>query len=263
VRLGARFAMISLLLCGGAAACNAITGAKERMLDPDLGSLPDRDTGSDDDDDAGPPGQLEASTTDTTSPDTGTDAPMQIVVDVTGAWTSPNGGTPLVVANGVKIAAMDASASNNHPVIVPNPQPAIPSENYTVRATILTPNTGTPEFGIMARIQPDNSGIVLGNVYGTVPPAFVGRMPSTGASAWNPSKEGSGPVYTYAAGARYKLVLRVVGPQVYAKLWMVPDQEPADQIAYLTSPWSTGKGVGFYTYFPQEVVLEEMTVTVP
>jgi hypothetical protein len=263
VRPGARFAFVMLLLAAGAGACNAITGANERKLDPNL-DLDERDTGGGKDEDTGANAPLDASIVDTSVPDAKADTSTQIVVDVTGSWTSPNGGTPMVVANGVKIVAMDASAANNHPVIVPSPQPSIPSDDYTVRATVLTPNSGTPEFGIMTRIQPDGSGIVLGNVYGAAPPAFIGRMEATGTSRWNPSKDGAGPTYTYAAGARYKVVVRVVGSQVYGKFWMVPDSEPpGDQMAYLTSPWTTGKGVGFYTYYPQDVVLEEMTITVP
>jgi hypothetical protein len=189
---------------------------------------------------------------------------ITIVVDVKGTWTSPNGATPTVVANGVLISAMDASAANNHPVIFPSPQPQIPSESYTVRATVLATSAGgTPEFGIITRRQPDNSAIVLGNVYGASPPAFLGLMSST-VSPWNPSNNASGPAYTYVAGARYKMAVRVTGNEARGKFWIPPAAEPAnDQMVYASNPFATGKGVGFYTYFTHDSVLEEMTITVP
>jgi hypothetical protein len=268
VRLGARFAFLSLLLGASAAACNAITGASERMLDPDLGELPDRDTGGDDKD-TGNNGILDSGPLpDTSIPDTfigdGDAGPIVIVVNVRGGWTSPNGATSTVVANGVKISAMDASAANNHPVIFPASQPVIPSESYTVRATVLTTTAGgTPEFGIMTRVQANGSAIVLGNVYGAAPPAFLGAMSAT-VSPWNPSNNAQGPAYTYIVGARYKMVVRVIGPEARAKFWISTATEPTnDQIVYPASPHATGKGVGFYTYFTHDTVLEDMVVTVP
>jgi hypothetical protein len=267
VRVGARFAVFSLLLGASGAACNAITGANERMLDPDLGELPNRDTGIDDEDtgpgilDSGPlPDNVVGDVVVDGNVDGG---PITIVVDTKGTWISPNGGTPTVVANGVKISAMDASAANNHPVIFPSPQPSIPSDSYTVRATVLAAAGGTYEFGIMTRVQPNGSAVVLGNVYGGNPPAFLGAMSAT-VSPWNPANNAQGPTYTYVAGARYKMVVRVVGTEARAKFWNASGTEPAtDQIVYPAAPYASGRGVGFYTYFPHDSVLEDMIVTVP
>jgi hypothetical protein len=267
VRLGARFACVSLLLGASASACNAITGANERMLDPDLADPIGRDTGIDDDDkDTGGNSVLDSgSQPDTFIPDVvleGDAAPLVFVIDTKGTWTSPNGATPTVVANGVKISAMDASA-NNHPVIFPSVQPPIPSDNYTVRATILaTSASGTYEFGILTRVQA-NGAIVLGNVYGGSPPAFLGSMSST-VSPWNPANNAQGPSYTYMVGGRYKLHVRVIGTEARAKFWLATDMEPANEtIVFPNVPYATGKGIGFYTYFTHDTVLEEMTVTVP
>jgi hypothetical protein len=266
VRLGARFAYLSLLLGASAAACNALTGANERMLDPELGQLPDRDTGADDDDkDTGGNPELDSGPVPdvVVLPDAGPDGPIVISVNVKGSWTSPNGGTPALFGNGVKIAAMDASAANNHPVIFPSPQPQIPSENYTVRATVLAATGGTYEFGIVTRVQANGSGIVLGNVYGGSPPAFLGAMSAT-TSPWNPSNSAQGPTYTYVAGARYKMHVRVIGDEVRGKFWPATGVEPTNEtIVFAGNPYATGKGVGFYTYFTHDSVLEEMTITVP
>jgi hypothetical protein len=267
VRVGARIAFVSVLLGAGAAACNAITGANERMLDPDLADVRGRDTGIDDDDkDTGGNTVLDSGPqADTFIPDVfieGDAAPLVFVIDTKGTWTSPNGATPTVVANGVKISAMDAAA-NNHPIIVPAVQPAIPSDNYTVRATILATSAGgTPEFGILTRFQA-NGAIVLGNVYGGNPPAFLGSMSAT-VSPWNPANNAQGPSYTYVVGARYKLHVRVIGTEARAKFWLANDTEPMNEnIVYPNVPYATGKGIGFYTYFTHDTVLEEMTVTVP
>lgn len=265
VRADARFAFFSLLLGATAGACNAITGANERTLDPDLGQQPDPDTGIDDDKDTGGEIILDSGPLPDTNvldapPDVG---PTQIVVAVKGTWTSPNGATPAVVANGVKIAAMDASAANNHPVIFPSPQPQITADNYTVRATVLSSATGTPEFGILTRVQANGSAIVLGNVYGASPPAYLGAMSAT-TSPWNPTNNVQGASYTYVAGARYKMSVRVIGSEARAKFWNATNAEPAtEDIVYAGNPYATGRGVGFYTYFTHDTVLEEMTITVP
>lgn len=257
-----------MLLSAGASACNAITGARERTLDPDLGTDPDRDTGPIDDEDTGANDVLDGGKPDQTSvPDAKIDgAPTEIVVNVKGNWFSPNGAAHAIVANGVKIGSMDASAANNHPVIFPSPQPNIPSENYTIRATVLAPPAGgfTPEFGILTRVQPNGSSIVLANVYGASPPAFLGHVPSSGGSPWNPSNDAKGPNYTYVASARYKFVLKVIGAEVRGKFWISTDQEPAtDQMVIPSAPYATGRGVGFYTYFTHDAVLEDMVITVP
>lgn len=266
MRSGARFAFVSLVLGASAAACNALTGANERKLDPDLGEVPDRDTGPDDDKDTGGNGLLDAGVeVDASTPDVFLDAdagPITIVVDTKGTWTSPNSATPVVLSNGVKIAAMDASA-NNHPVIFPSPQPSIPSDNYTVRATVLAAGGGTYEFGILTRVQPNGSNIVLGNVYGGSPPPYLGSMSAT-SSPWNPANAAQGPTYTYVAGVRYKLHVRVIGNEARAKLWLASGTEPtSENIVYPANPYATGRGVGFYTYFTHDTVLEEMTITVP
>ena len=258
---------MSLVLGASAAACNAITGANERKLDPDLGEIPDRDTGPDDDKDTGGNAVLDAQpqpdnfVPDAFVPDADA-GPITIVVDTKGTWISPNGATPVILANGVKIAAMDAS-SNNHPVIFPSPQPSIPSESYTVRATVLAASGGTYEFGIVTRVQANGANIVLGNVYGGNPPPFLGTMSAT-TSPWNPANNAQGPTYTYVPGVRYKLHVRVIGNEARAKLWPASGTEPTNEtIVYPANPYSTGRGVGFYTYFTHDSVLEEMTITVP
>lgn len=269
MRLGARFAFVTLVLGASAAACNAITGANERKLDPDLGEIPDRDTGPDDDKDTGGNTILEAGPQpDNFVPDApvgDVDAgPIVLVVNTKGTWVSHNGGTPMVVANGVKIVGADASA-NSHPIIVPSPQPAITSDNYTVRATVRAPPALAyiPEFGIALRFQPDKSCIVMANAYGATPPPFMGQMPSGGADPWNPSKSATGQNYGYSPSAQYKFYVRVIGSEARGKFWLASDAEPAsDQLLY-ASPYATGRGVGFYTYGIIDAVLEEMTVTIP
>src|SRR5262245_34310516 len=114
------------------------------MLDPDLENLPTRDTGVDDDDKDPNPVLDSGPMPDTSIPDVKVDGdagPLTFVVNTMGTWTSPNGATPTVVTTGVKITAM-SDASANHPVIFPSPQPPLPSDDYTVRATVLSNAAG-------------------------------------------------------------------------------------------------------------------------
>jgi len=252
-----RFALVSLL------ACNAITGAKERTLDPDLGVVPDRDSGDGDEEDSGGNVILEAGPQPDVGPtDSGDAGPIVFVLDTKSAakWSTPNGATWTSSAAGVKINGYDGSA-NNHPIIVPFPQPSLPSEDYTIRAVVVAPPAGggIPEFGLLARIQPSGAAVVFGNVYGANPPAFLGDM----APTWDPANKAQGPAYTYAPNARYHFWMHVAGTLVTAKLWAEPDPEPTNpQISY-ASPYGTGKAIAYYTYLVHTAVLESMTVTVP
>ena len=126
-----------------------------------------------------------------------------------------------------------------------------------------TAAAGTPEFGIVTRVQGNGSGIVLGNVYGANPPAYLGDMSAT-VSPWNPANKAQGPTYAFTTGAKWKMVVRVIGSEARAKFWNATAAEPMnDQIVYVNIPYATGRGVAFYTYFTHDSVLQEMTITVP
>lgn len=233
------------------AACNAINGSHDRFLDEGDGGLPVRPDGSREDG-----GEVDGGTdapADQDVPDDG--APAVVTVDVGGTWASPNGATSATIDGGRKIATYDAGAT--HPVIVPLPQPSIPAEDYTVHATIRAPAT-LGEFGIMARVQPDGLGVVLSSSYGQQASAFVGNM----TPGWNPSN-GSSSAYTFVGNARYRFQLKVTGNEVRAKFWEATAAEPSSPQLFFASDFTTGRGVGFYTYGVIDAVLESMTVTVP
>lgn len=182
-----------------------------------------------------------------------------LVLSVSGNWSSPNGAAWSVGSGGtgVQIIGMDAS-SQNHPVIVPLPQPPIPSDDYTVRATVRAPSA-RGEFGIMARLQADGTGVLLGSAYGTATQPVLAEM---GPPAWNPQKAVTGVPYTFVPSGIYRLSLRVSGNIVSGKVWLSSDAEPPN--AQVVTTFSTeGRGVAFYTYFIHDTVLEELSVTVP
>lgn len=268
MQLGARlatFALSSMLLCAAAAACNAITGANERTLDPDLANRPERD-GTIDDEDTGPNGTLDATTTDVKN-DVTVDAdagPIVIDVDVAGLWKSPNGATFVTIDGGKRITDDDPDAS--HPVIVPNTQPTIGSDNYTVHATVRAASSGSPgpayEFGIMTRVQPDGSGIVLGSSYGQAAKPFVGNLLKS--TNWNPNPGAvDSNTYSYLVTGRYRFVLSVSNSEVRGKMWHESATEPQTTILYGQPAFLTGRGVGFYTYNLNDAVLESMRITIP
>lgn len=235
-----------------AAACNAINGSHDRFLDDEDSGFPTRPDGSKEDGDVPPEAGGDAPK-DQNVPDDG--APITIVVDVGGTWSSPNGATFATVDGGKRITAYDAGAT--HPIIMPNPQPAIPAEDYTVHAVIRAPAT-LGEFGILARAQSNGFGVVLSSSYGQQPNAFVGNM----TTGWNPSN-GSSNAYTFAGNARYRFQLKVAGNEVKAKFWESSAPEPTSYQFLFASDFVTGRGVGFYTYGAIDAVLESMSITVP
>lgn len=268
MQVGARLAALSLssaLLCAAAAACNAITGANERTLDPDLANVGDRD-GDIDDEDTGTNNALDAAARDAKSDATiDVDAgPIVINVDVAGMWKSPNGATFITVDGGKRITDDHPDAS--HPIITPETQPAIPSDDYTVHAVVRAAGSGSPgpayEFGIMTRVQADGSGVVLASSYGTAAKPFVGNL--VRSTNWNPNPGAVDTnTYNYLVTGRYRFMLSVSNNEVRGKMWHESVSEPATAILYGQPAFLTGRGVGFYTYNLNDAVLESMTITVP
>jgi hypothetical protein len=246
----ARFPTLALTLLG-TAACGAFAQAIEvdagdaAAID-DAGSDVDRADAADED-------------VRDTSPDV--EKPVDAGPDVIAAgssWTSPNGATFTSNASGTRITGYTTA---NHPVIVPLPQLAIPANDYTVHATVLAPSAGatTREFGIVARIQPNNDCVVFGSQYGGEPKPF---LTSFGPPNWNPVAV-AGSAYTFTPSARHHVKLRVAGVTAYGKIWRAVDAEPVAFQVTFNSGWTTGRGAGFYTYLANGAVLESLLVTVP
>lgn len=185
-------------------------------------------------------------------------APIRI--DVPLRFTSPNGATFTTTDAGTTITGF--TSPNERAVILPSPQPAIPSEDYTVEATVRAPSNAA--FGILARVQPGGGAA-----------AAFGPLPESGGKAiafqhlraytsfnggYTEQSIGSG--YAFTANARYRLKLRVTGQQATAKIWKPPQAEPGFQTV-ISAPWSTGRAIGFFVGDHYDVVLESLTVTVP
>jgi len=237
--------LVLLLLLSGA--CNALTGEHDRFLDDDDGDAgrPDRiQPSTDASDDTNPP--------DEEVPDAGEDATLTITIGA--RWTTPNGARWQVDGGATTIIGFDAT----HPIIVPAPQPQIPSDDYTVTATVLAPGNG--EFGILARIQPsDGSAVLFSSKYGADNFPWLGTF---GPPEWNPTRLANGASYTFTP-TRYRLWLNVQGNVARGKLWEASKPEPTVQVT-AEIPWTTGRGVGFYTYGTGAgAVLEKLEVTVP
>lgn len=238
------------LVAGGAllaAACNAIIGAPERMLDEGeddatTGRRPSTPEAGDAE--AGPSGELDA----------GADGSKPVEITVGTDWDSPNG-AEWIVDGGTTITKLGPAG---HAVIVPKKQPAIPFESYTVFATVRAPNDG--EFGILTRVQKDGAAVLIGSKFGSTPRPFMGNMRPP---EWSPTDDGRGPTYTFVPGARYNFKLQANGDQVSGKMWQATDPEPAAYQVTVTSPWSTGRGVGFYVYGVNGSMLETMKITAP
>ncbi len=252
-RPGARargLGIFAILTAVVAVACNALNGSHDRVLDTDDGSLPTFDAA------------IEAGGPDVTPPEASV-----LEIPVSKQFVSLNGASFTTTDGGTTITAYDGGAT--HPVIVPFPQPSNPSDDFTVLATVVAPTMAPPmggpiggEFGILTRIQPDESAVVFGSEFGGESRPFLGiiRPPE-----WNPSDDARGVAYTFTPGAHYKMKVRAVANRITAKMWDATAPEPADSdgAAVLAGPYTTGRGIGFYTYDINGAVLESLVVTVP
>lgn len=246
-------AIVAAIVAFAAVACNALNGGHDRFLDTgDGSSLPARA-------DAGDGGGGADVGTGPTEASVGDAAEAGVLaIPVSRQFTTLNGATFDTNAAGTTITAFDAGAS--HPVIVPLPQPSIPSEDFTILATVLAPTNG--EFGILTRIQADERAVVFGSKYGGQNQPFLGTF---GPPDWNPGSDARGVAYAYTPNARFNFKVRATANQITAKMWDASTPEPADKdaAALFASPFTTGRGIGFYTYDINGAVLESMSITVP
>lgn len=236
-----------------AIACNAILGNEERQID----QRGERDQKSPSTDS----GKTNDATTDSVVaipdadvPDDG--APSTITIVVPNSWKSRNQAQFSIVDGGVTITGLTAPAS--HPMIVPDPMPTIPSDNYTVEAVVRAPTNG--EWGVMVRVGADGSGALLGSNFGGSQKPFTGTM---GPPDFNPALQGQGPAYVYNAGARYRMRLKVEGTNMSGKIWEVGQAEPSGFQVTGTAAANGARAVGYYVYNTFDAVLENMTITVP
>jgi hypothetical protein len=236
-----------VLVAVASAACNLITGAQDRVLD-ERDAFPDvaRDTGSDAKDEPIEP-IPDASPPEDAGPDV-------ITVDVSKTFASPNGAMISTSAQGTRISGY---TTFTHPVIFPAPQPSVPSQDYTLTATILVGEAS--EFGILTRGQANGSSVVFGSMYGAVQKPFLGSMSNTD---WGPTLNAQGPTYTFKPSIRYRLSAKVQGTQVWGKMWESTQPAPDWQVVAI-APWATGTGIGFYVYNTTTPVVESMIITVP
>lgn len=239
---------LALATAIAAAACNALNGGHERILDEaDASTAASRDSGG------------ASSDAPVSMIDAGADAEpgSLIVIEVSKLFATLNGATFMTTSAGTTITAYDAGAT--HPVIVPTPQPTIPAEDFTVLATVKAPTNG--EFGVLTRLQPSGAAVVFGSKFGNVNQPFLGTF---GPPDWNPTDGPRALAYSYTPNARYHFKVRASSNKITAKMWDATTPEPAESsAATLASQYTTGRGIGFYTYDINGAVLESMRVTVP
>ena len=231
------------------AACNALTGAHDRQLDDTSTDGPSRPrVDASDGGGGGDVDLIEAGVVDA--------APDVIFIEVPLTFSSPNGAGFTTTDAGTVI---NTAGGASHPVIVPMPPPGITAEDYTVYATVQAPANG--EFGILTRFQPDGgAAVVFGSKFGGDNRPFMGWFKSPD---WNPTLDALGATYLYSTNARYKFRLRAVGNQISGKFWDATQPEPMSFQVLFSSPFTTGRGIGFYNYTPSGAVLESLRISIP
>ena len=235
-------------------ACNALNGSTDRALDTDASTVfTPHEAGAD------VTVANDANSADVIIPTTDASdgaATIMLSVDVS-MFTTLNDASASATGNGTQIVNFQAT----HPIIVFMPQTAIPSDDFTLYATVKTPMDG--EFGILTRVQPDGHGYIFGSEFGASHRAFLGLV---APPDWNPNDDSNAtmsPSWTFVANHEYKFVLRASGNTLTGKMWDATGAEPALPQVTLTAIYSTGRGIGFYTYGAIGALLENMHVTVP
>jgi hypothetical protein len=234
---------MALLLLPMFGACNLITGEEGRIASRAAGV----DAGS---------RKVDANEPDPVDPplDAGADAPEALTITVPPSWRSPNDAGWIVDGDGgTKITSFGAG----HAVLLPVPDVNVTAEDYTLSGTVLAQQDG--EYGFLVRVQPDGAGVLIGSKFGNESKPFLGSM---SPPDWAPSDDRRGGLYTFVTGTRYRFKLRARGDEVSGKMW-AGDLEPTNFQLTTSSPWRTGRGVGYYTYGIVDVVLESVQITVP
>lgn len=240
------------------AACNGILDNHDRMLDDSFDASTPKDSGRDGtfgDDGTPPPAPPPPPPpTDANVPEDS--GPPPITVSVSTTYATPNGAQFTIVDGGAEITGY--TGTDYHAVLVPSPQPSVPSDDYTVIATVQAGQSG--EFGVLTRVQNDSSCALLGSKFGGATEPFIATM---GPPSWNPNMLANGASYNFVVGGRYEMKAAVTGTTMKGKMWLATDPEPDWQVTVPTLPWSTGRGIGWYVYLTYDAVLENLVVTVP
>jgi len=246
-----------VLTAATVAACNLINGSRDRVLDQNEDDATPATPRPDAD---GPLDVFDSGPVEPPPPivDAGDGG---ISIQIKPLWRTPNQATFVVNADGsTRITGFVNTEAGTHPVLFPQGQPTnLPSEDYTVHARIKVGQPG--EFGILARVQGDGSSVVLSSRFGGDVAPWIGDIRPT--NAWNPGRLSKGQNYTFVSTI-YRMQLRVSGRTIAGKMWEEARPEPAlPQATVEQGPFSTGKGVGYYTYGIADASLESLIVTVP
>ncbi len=235
-----------------AAACNAITGEHDRILDDEDTSVPV---------DSGKP-RIEAGIVVETSVASfeDVDTPTELVLNKT--WTSPNGAMAQSVADGTKIKSFTAPA--NHPMLLAAPPPPFPTGDYKVRARIRADEQS--EYGILVRGRGDNgsfSGFVLSSRLSNAAATNTPFLSPIAVATDNPGTGQNGPPYAYTNAKVWVFEVECIGAMIRGKIFREdsPAVTSSMQIADPSAPSDHGRLVGFYGYLTPNATLLEMRVT--
>lgn len=257
-----RVVLLSGLGLGVLAACNAITGAHDRVLEDPAG-----DGGSNEKDHDGSGDADAVVPQEAGSFDAGADVDANSVhtIHLTGVdpWTTPNKANFTAKATGVTI--LDAATGAAHAVVIPMPLPNIPVSNYTVLIGVDVRKDC--EFGILTRVRDNGSGVILGARVsdGQQPQPFLARM---GPPSWEPQAitKTEGTKYNFNLPGHYLMKLVAQDSIVTGKMWLEGTAEPAIETLFqdVFDAGDRGHGIGFYEFFyggDNDVTFTDATIT--
>jgi hypothetical protein len=180
-------------------------------------------------------------------------------------YTSPNSAVWSTQSAGTTLTGGVQVADNGYPVVFASPQPPT-GPDYKVFALVSDVNGTAAQFGLLFRINPDNSALMFSvDFAGDGGPVLAfSDFPS---GQWSPAAPVASVAMPVAIQSEtvYGMLVQVQGGQMSGEIWNTLGPQPAAFQLTGTVPagFATGSGIGFYSYgnpTPPDVQVQQLTV---
>ncbi len=180
-------------------------------------------------------------------------------------YTSPNSAVWSTDSSGTTLTGGVLVADNGYPVVFASPQPPT-GPDYSVFALISDVNGTAAQFGLLFRINPDNSALIFSADFaGDAGPVLAFSDFPTGQ--WAPVAPAATVAMPVSIQSEtvYGMLVQVQGNQMSGELWNTLGPQPSTWQLTGTVPagFSSGSGIGFYSYgspTPPDVQIQQLTV---
>jgi len=180
-------------------------------------------------------------------------------------YTSPNSAVWSTASAGTTLTGGVLVADNGYPVVFASPQPPT-GPDYEVFALISDVNGTAAQFGLLFRINTDNSALMFSADFaGDAGPVLAfSDFPSGQWAPAAPAATAAMPVAIQSETV-YGMLVQVQGNQMSGEIWNTLGPQPSTWQLTGTVPagFTSGSGIGFYSYgnpTPPNVQVQQLTV---